>query len=510
MLNTTPLVRLHAKRRLAKLAAMDVTDVQQRQLLGLVGRAVRTRFGQDHGFGGIRSVTEYQARVPLRRYEDFWERYWQPAFPNLKGVSWPGRVPFFAVTSGTTTGRTKYIPCSQEMIVSNQMAALDLVVHHLAARPESRVMAGRAFMLGGSTDLTEEVPGICSGDLSGIMTANLPWWFRKRAFPPKDLVLLADWEEKVTRIAEAISGEDIRMIGGTPSWLLVFFDALAALRGDPAPELAKYFPDLDLLVHGGVDFRFYRKRFETLIEGTPAELREVYAASEGFIAVADQGADDGLRFMPDTGLFYEFVPVDELTARRPVRHWVGTAETGINYALVLTTCAGLWSYVISDTVEVVTRDPLRVRITGRTSYMMSAFGEHLIADELEAAIGAAAQAIGAEVREWSVGAQHESGADGRGGHLYVIEFARDMPSDARLAHFAHVLDRHLCKTNEDYEAHRADGFGMREPEILAARPGRFSDWMKARGQLGGQHKVPRVINDAELFEGLCAFVAGGD
>lgn len=510
MLNTTPLLRLYANRRLGKLAAMDVADVQQRQLLGLVGRAVRTRFGRDHGFDDIRSVTEYQSRVPLRRYEDFWERYWKSAFPDLDGVSWPGRPPFFAVTSGTTTGRTKYIPCSREMISSNEMAGLDLLSHHVAARPASRVLAGKSFMLGGSTDLTEEARGICSGDLSGIMAANTPWWFRSRTFPPRDLALLADWEDKVTRVAEAIDGEDIRLIGGTPSWLLVFLDKLAELRGDTAPELARYFPNLELLIHGGVDFRPYRKRFESLIEGTPAELREVYPASEGFIAVADRGPDDGLRLMLDTGLFFEFVPVEELEAQHPTRHWAGTAETGINYALVLTTCAGLWSYVLGDTLEIVSRDPLRVRITGRTSYMMSAFGEHLIADEIEAAIGAASDTIGAEVREWSVGAIHADGGESRGGHLYVIEFAREAPSEARLALFARVLDEFLCETNEDYEAHRSEGFGMHAPEIMAVSPGRFADWMKSRGQLGGQHKVPRIINDAELFGGLCAFVGDRD
>jgi hypothetical protein len=507
MLNTTPLMRLYAGRRLRKLDRMDIAEVQQRQLLGLVGRAVRTRFGRDHRFDGIRSVTEYQARVPLRRYEDFWERYWRAPFPDLRGVSWPGQVPFFAVTSGTTTGRTKYIPCTREMVASNTMAGLDLICHHLAARPRSQVLGGKPFTLGGSTDLTVEAPGISSGDLSGIMTANLPWWYRGRSFPPADLALIADWEEKVARLADAVAGQDIRLIGGTPSWLLLFFDKLAEVRGDAAPELAKYFPNLELLIHGGVDFRPYRRRFETLIEDTPAELREVYPASEGFVAVADGDPGSGLRLLPDSGLFYEFVPVEELGAARPTRHWAGTAQPGTNYALVLTTCAGLWSYIVGDTVEIVSRDPLRVRITGRTSYMMSAFGEHLIADEIEDAIGVGASAIGAEVREWSVGARHADDADSRGGHLYVIEFAGGVPSAARLDHFAHLLDGHLCAVNEDYEQHRAEDFGMRAPEILAAPPGTFADWMKARGQYGGQHKVPRIVNDPELFDGLQEFVA---
>lgn len=506
MLNATPVMRLYARRRLAKLAAMDAAQVQQRQLLGLVGRAARTRFGQAHRFSDIRSVTDYQKQVPLRRFEDFQEEFWGKPFPDLRGASWPGKVPFFAVTSGTTSGRTKYIPCTNEMVSSNTMAGLDLICHHLANRPYSEIMGGKSFMLGGSTELVEEAGGIQSGDLSGIMAANLPWWYRSRRFPPDEVARIADWEEKVARLVDAIEGEDIRLLGGTPSWLLLFFDALAAARGDERPELAKYFPNLEMLVHGGVDFTPYRKRFEGLLEGTHAELREVYPASEGFIASADKGPKDGLRLMLDTGLFMEFVPVDELDARSPTRHWAGSVRTGINYAVVLTTCAGLWSYVIGDTVEFVSLDPLRVRITGRTSYMLSAFGEHLIASEIETAMHAGTEAIGADITDWSVGAVHADDGDSRGGHVFIVEFARDVPSGTRMAQFARRVDITLAAENEDYEAHRSGGFGMREPEVLAVPPGTFAAWMKSRGQLGGQHKVPRIINDGDLFEDLRGFV----
>ncbi len=508
MLNATPLVRFYATRRLRKLAARDAADVQQRQLLGLVARANRTAFGRDHGFASIRSVTEFQAKVPLRRYADFQEQYWGPAFPDLRGTTWPSRVPYLAVTSGTTTGRTKYIPCTNEMISSNTMAGLDLICHHLANRPDSQVLGGKSFMLGGSTDFKKEAPGIHSGDLSGIMTESVPWWFQGRTFPLREDALESDWELKVDRLVRALDGEDIRLIGGTPSWLLIFFDQLAAYRGDSSPDLAKYFPNLELMVHGGVDFTPYRTRFETLIADTRAELREVYLASEGFIGVADQGPEDGLRLMLDTGLFYEFVPVDELDSSQPTRHWAGTVQRGINYALVVSSCAGLWSYIIGDTVELVSRNPLRVRVTGRTSYMMSAFGEHLIAEEIEAAVRDGGVAIGADVRDWSVGAIHAGDDDSRGGHLYIVEFATEVPSEARLAHFVRILDAALCATNEDYEAHRSDGFGMNAPEVIALPPGGFAEWMKARGQLGGQHKVPRIINDAELFENLRNFASG--
>ncbi len=476
-------------------------------MLSLVARARGTQFGRDHDFSKARSVAEFQARVPLRRYEDFWDAYWKEPFPQLKNVSWPGAIPYFAVTSGTTTGRTKYIPCSKEMVAANSLAGADMMGFHARARPKSRVLGGKSFMLGGSTDLTEEAPGIYSGDLSGIMAANIPLWFRSRTFPPRELALLADWDEKVARIAAACATEDIRLIGGTPSWLLIFFDALAELR-DIEPNLATLFPNLEVLVHGGVDFSPYRRRFDELLAGSHAELREVYPASEGFIASADRGEGEGLRLNLSHGLFYEFVPVDELDLPNPTRHWIADAETGVNYALVLSTCAGLWSYVVGDTIELIERDPPRVKVTGRTSYMLSAFGEHLIAREVEEAVSAAAAEIGASVTDWSVGAVYSEQVGELGGHLYVVEFAEGVVSEAQTAAFAARLDRDLCATNEDYAAHRAEGFGMKPPTIRVVPPGTFAAWMKSRGQFGGQHKVPRIILDQDLFANLRAFVTG--
>lgn len=505
----TPLMRRWANWRGAKLDRQDAAKVQERHLLSLVGRARATQFGRDHDFNGARSVAEFQARVPLRRYEDFWDAYWRDPFPVLKDISWPGTMPYFAVTSGTTTGRTKYIPCSKEMIAANSLASADMLGAHARNRPNSRVLGGKSFMLGGSTDLIEEAPGIFSGDLSGIMTANVPGWFRGRSFPPRELALLSDWEEKVARLAEACTGEDIRLLAGTPSWLLIFIEALAAQRG-VAPNLATLFPNLEVLVHGGVDFAPYRRRFTDLLEGGHAELREVYPASEGFIASADRGDGEGLRLNLNHGLFYEFVPVEELDFENPTRHWIADAEPGVNYALVLSSCAGLWAYVLGDTVELLAGDTPRVKVTGRTSYMLSAFGEHLIASEVEEAVSAAAGEIGASVSDWSVGAQFPEAPGELGGHLYVVEFAGSGASEAQVAAFAVRLDRDLSATNEDYAAHRAEGFGMKPPEVLPVPPGTFAAWMKSRGQLGGQHKVPRIIMDKDLFASLRGFVEGYD
>jgi len=505
MLDLTPALRVYAHLRLARLATLNAAVEQETQLLRLVRRAVDTRFGQAHGFAGIRTVAEYQERVPLRRYDDFWRDWWQPQFPRLTNVTWPGTIPLFALSSGTSSASTKYIPCSPAMTRANSRAGLDLLSHHLAARPQSRVFGGLNLMLGGSTDLSELAPGIHAGDLSGIAATRLPRWARGRAFPPLEVALMSDWEQKVARMAELAAGADIRLLAGTPSWLLILLAEQARHAGLAAGAgLARLYPRLELLVHGGVDFAPYRARFEALIEGTHAELREVYPASEGFIALADRGPGQGLRLMIDNGLFFEFVPLDELDAPNPTRHWLGNVELGVTYALVLSSCAGLWSYVVGDSVRLLTRRPPRLLMTGRTSAMLSAFGEHLLGAEIEQAVAVAAAAIGAAVTDYSVGARFPEGAEQRGGHHYLIEFAPPMPEATALARFAQVLDQRLGTLNEDYRAHRAGGFGLRPPEIAAVPPGTFAAWMKHRGKLGGQNKVPRVITDPVLWSELQA------
>ncbi|MCZ6859766.1 MAG: GH3 auxin-responsive promoter family protein [Alphaproteobacteria bacterium] len=505
MLDLTPIFRLMARRRLSQLARLDPAETQIRTLLALVRKAAATGFGRAHDFGSIGSVGEFQACVKLRRYEDFWAEFWREPFPHIGGVSWPGTIPYFAVTSGTTTGATKYIPCSADMLRANVRASLDILTHHVARRPNSKLLGGRGFMLGGSTNLVRQAPGINSGDISGIAAAELPWWINRRYFPSKEMALITDWEEKIAKLAPASLEVDIRTISGTPSWLLVFFDKLAALRTELPHRLSSYYPNLELLIHGGVNFAPYRAQFEALLEGSRAELREVYPASEGFIAVADRGSGEGMRMLLDTGLFYEFVPVEELESTNPTRHWIGNAETGVNYALVLSSNAGVWSYVLGDTVRLVSLDPPRLLVTGRTSYMLSAFGEHLINEEIEEAVAKAAAAIGALVTDYSVGAVFPKKKGGLGHHLFIVEFADPAPGSTSLKRFTETLDADLSATNEDYQAHRAGGIGLAPPRLQAPAPGTFASWMKKRGKLGGQHKVPRIITDETLFDDLRMF-----
>ncbi|TVR78415.1 MAG: auxin-regulated protein [Rhodospirillales bacterium] len=506
LIDATPLIRLYARYRLAALRRLVPAAVQRRQLMNLIATAKDTRFGRDHGFIHIRSVEAFQNQVPLRKYEDFWETYWKHSFPRLTDLSWPGTIPFFAKTSGTTTGITKYIPCSRPMIRSNIKAGIDLFVHHVANRPHSRILGGQSFLLGGSTDLRELDADIYVGDISGILAQQMPWWTRGRYFPPESLTRITDWDEKIGAIAKAIQGRDIRTIGGAPSWLLVFFERLAAEWPAHQGRLGRFFPHLEMLVHGGVNIAPYRPMFGRLLEGSHAETREVYPASEGFIAVADRGDGEGLRLMLDSGIFYEFVPVEELGSERPTRHWIETVEKDVNYAIAVSTCAGCWGYLIGDTIRFVDLDPPRLLITGRTSYSLSSFGEHLIGEEIEDAVARAAQEIGTGVNDFSVGALFAEQEGDVGRHLFIVEFADGVPSEETVTRFTGRLDELLAESNDDYRVHRHRDSAMKAPKVHAVEPGTFAEWMRQRGQIGGQHKVPRVINDQDLFRDLRGFV----
>lgn len=506
MLDFTPALRFLARRRISKLNGLDAAKTQEQQLLTLLQMAERTQFGREYRFSTIKSVAEYQERVPLRTYEDFWSRYWKKPYPVLYGVTWPDLTNFFAVSSGTSSGTTKYLPVTRRMINSNNRAGTDLFMHHLVNRPNSKLLGGKSFMLGGSTDLKFEAPEVMSGDLSGIAAITMPFWARARSYPPRNLALLKDWEEKIDAFVKGSLKEDIRFLGGVPAWLLIFVNKLRQYTNKPNANLVDFFPNLELVVHGGVNFEPYRVQFEALLEGSHAELREVYPASEGFIASADRGPNEGLRLNLAHGIFYEFVPVEELTSPNPTRHWVKNIELGVNYAIILSTCAGLWSYIIGDTVRFVDRKIPRLLVTGRTAYALSAFGEHLIAEEVEAAIAAACLETQSQIQDYAMGAVYPQSPQELGGHAVYIEFSGATPQAEQLERFATVFDQTLSQKNDDYAAHRSEGFGLASPKIYRVSPGSFAAWMKARGKLGGQNKVPRLISKPELFLNLSQFM----
>ena len=488
----------YARWRVGRLDHNPAGAQQEKTMIRLIRQAADTAFGRDHGFTAIRTVADYQRQVPLRDYAAFWSDYWQPAFPHLTNATWPGQTPYLALSSGTTTGSTKYIPVSAAMLASNRRAALTGLSWFYAAHPDPALFSGRMFFLGGSTDLTRPDPAFphtFAGDLSGIATREVPSILRSYTFPPLDLALLTDWENKLDRLAEQSAHLPVTLVSGVPSWLLVLFERLRQLTG--RERIAEVWPTLRLVVHGGTRFDPYRALFRWLV-GEDVHFLETYPASEAFIAAEDP-RHGLLRLIPDHGVFFEFVPVAELGQDRPTRHTVADVVPGVQYAVVLTTCAGLWSYLLGDTICFERRDPPLLRFTGRTRQFLSAFGEHLIGEEVERAVTQAAEFTGTHVTDFHVGPvfPRTSGMPGR--HRYLVEFAR-VPRDGNA--FARELDAALSSINEDYRAHRAGDLTMLAPEVVSVPRGSFAGWMHSRGKLGGQHKVPRMDNTGRLTEEL--------
>jgi len=489
----------------------DPAPTQKALLDGLVRSAARTRFGIEHGFESIRSIADYQARVPLRTYADF-KPYWDRVFKGERDVTWPGHPRYFAVTSGTTsisTAGNKYIPLSDEAIRSQLRVGRDVLNFYFHHTHDTNLFRGRFMFLGGSTELKRHPHGILTGDLSGILALETPLYTGFLRLPTGRTAALADWEQKLDAVARESVAADVRGIGGTPSWLICVFERVLKLRreaGRPARTLAEVWPNLSLLVHGGVNFSPYRAAFEALF-GKPVTTLEVYPASEGFMGVEDVPGTQDLLLMMDSGLFYEFIPAEEVGAARPARRTVADVEAGVNYAIALSTNSGLWSYLVGDTVRFTSLRPHRVRVTGRTQQFLSAFGEHLVIEDVEVAMTAACGAAGAQVQDFHVApiypaadtAGKPGGTDLRPGHQWLVEFFQP-PADAEK--FRAALDDALRRQNEDYAAHRQGDAGMRPPEVTPLPPKTFYRAMKEIGRFGAQNKAPRLRNDREFAEVL--------
>jgi len=489
-----------AHNRVTTLDRMDAGQVQHETLLRFVRHAQSTRFGRDHDFSHITSVQDFQARVPVRDYEYFWTTYWKDAYPNFADVTWPGFVPYYALSSGTTSGTTKYIPVTREMLASNKKAAFTTIAFHRHHRPADRLFTGKFFFLGGSTDLRSQPDGSLAGDLSGIAARELPGALQAYTFPSLELSLLADWEQKVQQFAEQGLRESITALSGIPSWMLILFDRLKSLTGKD--RIADIWPDLRLIIHGGTKFDPYRELFKREVGSDRVSFCEVYPCSEGFVATEDP-RHQLLRIVPDHDIFFEFVPVEDLGKSHPARHTLADVEVGVQYAIVVTSCAGLWAYLIGDTVCFERRDPPLIRFTGRTKFFLSAFGEHLIQEEVDGAVAHACQVCGVDSVDHHVGPVFPADPARPGHHLYLVEFRESPPS--AMERFEVELDAELSRRNEDYAAHRVNDMSMLRPRVRAVKPGSFADWMKARGKFGGQNKVPRMDNTGEMTRSMEAW-----
>jgi hypothetical protein len=480
----------------------DPVGVQERALRRLTGTARDTEFGLAHGFRGVRSVAEYQARVPLRDYGQL--RPWlERAAAGEESVVWPGRCREWVKTSGTTAG-DKVIPVTPEAFASHQKGGWDALLRAagLAGGGQS-LMGGPMLFLGGSTRRNPLGEGTQVGDLSGLVASRLPWGFRGRYSPGPACAAIPNWEERLEAIAVVAATQDIRLLSGMPSWLVILFERIArhaeAEGGRRLRSLGQLWPQLQVLIHGGVAFAPYADVFEEWL-GRRVPRVEVYPASEGFVGVQTE-AVGGLTLMLDYGIFYEFVPVEDLGAESPRRHTVANVELGRPYAVVMSTPAGLWAYALGDTVRFIARDPLRFLITGRTRHYVNAFGENVIVEEVERALVRACRRTEAEVVEFTVAPRWPAAGEPRGGHEWLVEF-RVPPTEPD--DFARILDEALATLNTDYRTKRSGSVGMVAPTVTALPVGTFHRWMRKTGRLGDQHKVARVTNDRAIANALRA------
>lgn len=490
-----------ARRRLREVAKWrpDPAPVQEELLKELVSKGRKTTFGREHGFAAINCVADYQERVPLREYLAF-KPYWDRLLEGATDVTWPGRISRFALTSGTTAGN-KLIPVSREGIRSFLRAGRDVLNFYLQATEDTDLFKGKFLYLGGSTELKPAAHGIQMGDLSGIMAKAMPSFVERFRLPSAEANLIPDWEKKLEVVAKESVNADVRGISGTPSWVLCLFQRVFELKraeGGRAETLADVWPNLSFMVHGGTSFEPYRKTFGDLF-GKTVQTIEVYPASEGFIGIQDQLGEPDLLLMADTGLFYEFVPVEEMDKPEPTRLTVANVEKDVQYAIVLTTNSGLWSYVIGDIVRFTSLRPHRLRVTGRIKQFLNAFGEHLIAEEVENALTRAAHETDAEVKEFHLAPVYPSDPRVRPAHQCIVEFTNP-PGDTD--RFAEIFDAQLCEQNDDYAAHRKDDAGLTAPEVIPVPEGTFYDTMKSLDKLGGQHKVPRLSNERDFADQL--------
>lgn len=491
----TPLIRFLAKRN--RRVKADQTKKQAELLIQLVKKAANTRFGNDHGFPDIRDIKTYQANVPVRTYEQFSKSYWESNFPILENVTWPETIPYFAKTSGTTSGNSKFIPCTREMIKSNNRAGMQVILEHFNNRPSSKILLGRYFMFAGSPNLEQLAPGIYAGELSGIAARETPAWAgRDRYYPPPDLASLNDWETKLETIAEDCLDKDIRAIGGLPSWLQILFRRMATRFPGKQIRLEDWFPDLELIVHGGMSFEPYRHNFREMTKGINPDFREVYAASEGFFAIADRSHGEGMKLVTENDIFYEFIPFDRYHEDDPPRYWLGTVATDVDYVLVVTTNAGLWSYVVGDIIRFVDTEPFRILFSGRLSQTLSLFGEKVLTEEIEAILRDAAEQRNLQIADFTVCSYFDQG---KGRHLYLIEFVDNMKS-GNAADMATEIDTGLQGVNTGYLTRRKNNVGILKPRLAVLEPGSFAEWMAQRGKSGGQNKVPRTVSQDQVDE----------
>ena len=469
-------------------------ETQRKVFMDLIHRAKDTQFGKDHGFEQIKNHSDFVERVPVRDYEEL-RAYVERIIKGQEDVLWPGKPIYFAKTSGTTSG-AKYIPITKDSIKYHINASRDAILSYIHETGNTSFVDGRMIFLQGSP-LLEEKGGIKLGRLSGISAHYVPNYLQKNRLPSWETNCIEDWETKVEKIIEETQNENMTVIAGIPSWVQMYFERLYAKSGKKIGDL---FQNFQLFIYGGVNYQPYKAKFENLI-GRKVDSIELFPASEGFFAYQDSQNEPGMLLLLNSGMFYEFIKADEFFDENPKRLTLEEVELDTDYALIISTNAGLWAYNIGDTIRFISLKPYRIVVSGRIKHFISAFGEHVIAKEVEEALNQAVSESDALVNEFSVAPQTLPSGDELPYHEWFIEFER-LPED--LSKFAQTIDESMQKQNS-YYFDLIDGKILQPLKISQIRSGGFQDYMKSIGKLGGQNKVQRLANDRKLAEGLLPF-----
>ena len=495
-----PAISSLARSRLWRIEAWknNPADAQREVLQDLVTSAQYTEFGRRYDFSNLFTVREFKEKVPVHEYNDL-QPYIERMMNGEQNLLWNTPVYWFAKSSGTTSAKSKFIPISDESLEDNHFkASKDVLSMYYQFKLDAELLTGKGLLIGGSHNINPVNQEAQYGDLSAVLFQNSPFWAHWLRTPDLSIALMDEWESKIERIAEATIRENVTSVSGVPTWTLVLFKRILEITGKAT--IGEVWPSLELYMHGGVSFTPYREQFHKII-GREINYLEMYNASEGFFAAQDIPGVEGMLLFPDHGIFYEFMPVSEYGKSNPQTISLQEVETGKNYAPVISTNGGLWRYLPGDTIQFTSLNPFRIKVSGRLKHFMNAFGEEVIVDNADKAIAIAAEKTGSVVNDYTAAPVYFSDTS-NGAHEWLIEFDR-APED--IDAFVEALDTALKNINSDYEAKRHKSIALRLPVVHVLKKGRFEDWLRSKGKLGGQHKIPRLSNERQFVEEILAF-----
>lgn len=481
---------------------LNPIDTQQQVFNNLIGSAQFTEYGKKHNFESINSIADFKQRVPINDYESL-KPYIQRILEGNQNVLWPSIISWFAKSSGTTSDKSKFIPVSKESLDEmHYRSGRDVLALYLRQFPQAGITHGKCLILGGSHQINQLNAESFFGDLSAVIMQNMPFAGQLFRTPELSIALMNEWEEKIEMIASTTIHENVTYIAGVPTWTIVLIKRIFEIAG--TNNLHDVWPNLELYIHGGVSFSPYRKQFEQFIPSSSMHYLETYNASEGFFAAQDDVTADGMLLFLNHGIFYEFMPMEEYGKPAPRTLQLKEVELGKKYALVISTNGGLWRYLVGDTIQFTSLAPYRIKVVGRLKHFINAFGEEVIIDNTDQAITKACEETGAVVNDYSAAPVYMTGSS-NGAHEWIIEFEK-LPCP--LAVFVEKMDKALQQINSDYEAKRYKDIALRMPIVHIMPKNGFRQWLKDKGKLGGQHKVPRLCNERTYLEEMLPYTTG--